>query len=91
MNTRIIFRTISISSAAMVAAISSPAFADATPECNVGPGTESTECGVDATATQAGGTAVGDGAQATGPSGTNPILHRPRSDIIRRLMTMRWQ
>lgn len=54
--------------------MASPAWADGTPECNVGTGTESTECGVDSDASQAGGVAVGDGATASGPSGVNPIF-----------------
>jgi hypothetical protein len=54
--------------------LAGPAFADATVECNVGTGTDSTECGVNAIATQAGGVAVGNGATAQGPSGINPIF-----------------
>jgi autotransporter adhesin len=42
------------------------AAADATPECNVGPGVLSTECGVDAEAAGASATAVGDSAVASG-------------------------
>ena len=75
MNTRTIIKALSISAAAMIAANASPAWADATPECNVSPGaTEGTECGEDSTVTQAGGVAVGDGATASGPSTTNPIF-----------------
>ena len=38
----------------------SPAWADATPECNVGTGTETTECGVGSAASGYGSTAVSE-------------------------------
>ena len=57
-------------SALTAIAVPTPARADATPECNVGAGPGSTECGVDATATGAGGVAVGNLSQSTGDIST---------------------
>jgi hypothetical protein len=54
------------SSALSTIAVPRAALADATPECNVGAGVGSTECGADATATGTGGVAVGNLAQSTG-------------------------
>ena len=47
-------------------AVPTAALADPTPECNVGAGVGSTECGVDATASGAGAVAVGNLSQSTG-------------------------
>lgn len=52
------------------AAVSTPALADATPECNVGTGIGSTECGVDSAATADGATALGNMAVASGAIST---------------------
>ena len=52
MKYNLIIKSASISAAAMLAAIASPAWADATPECNTSAGaTDGTECGADATVT----------------------------------------
>lgn len=47
-----------------------PAAADPTPECNVGVGAQSTECGVDAAAGGVGATAVGNVSSATADEST---------------------
>lgn len=52
-------------------ASASPAWADATPECNVdGVAVDSTECGVGSEATGTASTAVGDDATGTGNNST---------------------
>lgn len=55
-----------VAAATLGAALTTPAIADPTPECNVGTGTASTECGVDSAATGSESTAVGNTATASG-------------------------
>lgn len=58
-------RALAAAPLALAAALATPAHADDTPECNVGPGgLLSTECGVGASATGTEGTAVGNEASA---------------------------
>ncbi len=71
MKVQLILKTVSISSAAMIAALAAPVRADATPECNVdGVAVDSTECGVGSDVTGAHSTAVGDDATATADNTT---------------------
>ena len=54
----------------LVLALPRPAWADPTPECNIGPALGSTECGVNSTASGDGATAVGNPATASGARST---------------------
>ena len=58
--------------------LASPAFADATVECNVGAGTLSTECGIGSNASGNNATAIGNSAGATGAD-----RHRSRQILQR--------
>lgn len=57
----------SVAAMAMIGALyATPALADATPDCNVGTGTASTECGIDSNAAGSESTSVGNTAVASG-------------------------
>lgn len=55
-----------LTAAGLLALTAGESRADATPECNVGPGANSTECGVGSAAAGVGAVAVGDLADASG-------------------------
>jgi len=55
-----------IGACSAASAFASVAKADGTVDCNVGAGSASTECGVNAAATGASATALGNGAAASG-------------------------
>ena len=89
MKSRLIIKTLALSSAAMIAMMATPAQAQNTcdvdgtdggnnaADANAGAtatGTDSLACGENAKASQAGGVAIGTGATAQGPSAVNPIF-----------------
>ena len=68
---RAMFLTLlALSGSALSLSLASPALADATPECNVGGGFDSTECGVSANASGDFSTATGNSANASGDFST---------------------
>src|SRR4051794_1188067 len=73
-------------SAVMLLGYSTSALADATPECNNGAGSLSTECGTNSVATGNFGTAVGQLATATGEEatsvGTDSLASGARSTAV---------
>lgn len=57
---------VAVATLPLFAGFHQPAWADPTPECNVGPAAASTECGANTSASGEGATAIGDPANASG-------------------------